>query len=224
MTRAFVVVLASFVLAGCGGGTTGQLETTRNGTGSGRIYPFKSAIIEYAFDGRGNEGTKTVYIDQWGALQAEKVSMELFNDDAVHKWVIARGDTVYTIDFDRNEALKTTGVDRRAHGVDLEALARQLGGAEKARRHLQTQGIELLADETYEGYPCQVIVEKVGPLTKKRWVHRGVTLKTLEYFEKYVSTVGEEWVTEVRFDVPVDAKYFELPEGVKVVRAKTAGR
>lgn len=211
MKSVFFLLWICLVLAG---GCHNQPTDTLVVEQSMEIYPFKSAILQYSFDDRGTEGTRTVYIDNWGELWAEYESRELRNDDLAEKVTIRRGTEVYTIYLEDKVAVKSIESQPKPEGVDLKSLAVIHGSREKALDRLSEKGIRLIGKESVKGYTCQVIERKQGPLVSKRWIYKGVSLRVVEYLGKNLNFVSEENFVEVQFDVPVDPRHFKLPEGI----------
>jgi hypothetical protein len=187
-----------------------------------RIYPFKSAVLKYHFDGDKDaaDGTRTVYIDQWGAVQGERVVRNLSNDDEEAVWIIIKGLDVYTIDADGRRAVKTTLPQRKAEAVDVGELMRSRGSKDNAVDYLIRQGIQVFADEEVAGYRCRVVQKRLtGKLYEKQWIHRGVVLRRERYLHlrKGLKKGFEEVTVEARFDVPVDSEQLSLPAGIEIV-------
>lgn len=204
------------LVGGCRKDSSSQKET------DSKIYPFKSAIIKYDFDGgpAGAEGTKVVYIDQWGELLAERKSSSLADDSDLEELVIFRGQDCFTVDYENNIAEKTTVKHRQADGIDLDVLKQDMRGLEQALNHLKENGILLLRDEQYSGFNCQVLdQQKTQVLHETRWIYQGVALKTVGYLNlnNERKDTYKELLSEIQFDVPVDPECFELPTGLKII-------
>ncbi len=77
-----------------------------------KIYPFKSAIIEYKYEAS-FKGTHIKYIDDWGYKQADYIKKQLNfggNSDKEYETIILIGSKAYTI----NHQEETVAVGRNS--------------------------------------------------------------------------------------------------------------
>ena len=214
-----IKVLFLFCVAGVLGCTPQDTMIQSKPKEPSPIYPFKSAVITYFFEGGRNatEGTKTIYIDQWGKFQAEKIDSNLANDDRRVEWTITRDHVQYSFNEEDMRLVKTHLMERKPDGIDLDALAYEKGGLKEALVQLREEGTQILLDEQVAGYPCQVIDQKLtNVLHEKRWIYQGIALKRLRYLNMPNELVEglKEIATHIEFDCPVELSVFELPDGL----------
>ena len=217
MKNLIIYILIGLTISGCSNKIPPINDSLSKEKELYKIYPFKSAIVKYTFEGRGTKGTKVLYIDDWGILWAEYISMELGNDDIVKESTIKNGSLIYNVNLDTNTAVKSSEASRKTDEINLNAIANDFENIDQALSWLDQNGIHLLGSENLNGYDCRVVEYKKGVMIRKCWVYNGLTLKSLEFIDKYLIHIHDENFTEIKLNVSIDPNLFELPAGVKIV-------
>ena len=214
MKKLMLILMTGIILSGC---SQDRLFSNSSEKYGEHIYPFRSAIIKYSYEGRGMEGTRVVYIDNCGALETEHIKQDLRNDDLDERMIIKRGKDIYTVYLINKVAQKSIDSERKAEGIDCKKLTKEHGDLDKALNWLDKQGIHYLGTEEVKGYKCQVIRYEKGPLIRQCWIYNGIALKIHEYLDKYLTHVHDETFTDIQFDVNIDPNKFIVPDGIEII-------
>lgn len=175
-----------------------------------KIFPFKSAIIEYKYEAS-IKGTHIKYIDDWGYKQADYIYKQLDfggNSDKEYKIIILIGEKAYTVDLQKKEVAIGRNAtynyflqNQKYHCTDIsDAL-------------LKAEGFKPNGTENYLGKECTVW--KGGGSKKLIW--NSVPLKT----ETNFMTMIVEKATNIKTDVDIPDGKFDIPGDVKYISSDT---
>ena len=173
-----------------------------------RKYPFESAIVTYKLEGS-KEGEKIIYMDMGGYKIAEYETIKKKRNKVEKNTTMLIGADMITIDYNDKSAVKM-------HNPMAYLLADPDRDWQKTgERMLVNMGYKIIGNETIQGKDC-AIWKKGG---QKLWIWKGITLKSED---KIGGKKTIETAVDVKTDVDVADKYFEVPEGfeLQVVGAK----
>ncbi|MBN1296412.1 hypothetical protein JXA80_06505 [bacterium] len=176
-----------------------------------KVYPFKSGRFTFSIQGMGvREGTMELIIDEYGHWESKRSEKTLDDGSHVTIWSIKRGLELYSIDVRDREIIRARMQERQPAGIAMDQLIAQHGGEDAARRYLEANRIELLADEAIHGYSCQVVRKGTAESGITRWVYQGVELRMA------VSRSGQDPVitrdlVSLELNVDVNPSAFEVP-------------
>jgi hypothetical protein len=171
-------------------------------------YPFESAIVTYKLEGS-EEGEKIVYMDMGGYKLAEYKTIKKKRNKVEKTTVMLIGADMISIDYENKSAVQM-------HNPMAYLLADPNRDWQKTgEKMLIKMGYEIIGNETIEGKDCAVW--KKGK--QKLWLWKGITLKAED---KVGGKKTIETATDIKTDVNVPVKYFEVPEGfeLEIVSAK----
>ena len=167
-----------------------------------RKYPFESAIVTYKLEGD-EEGEKIVYMDMGGYEIAEYKTIKKKRNQVEKSTVMLIGSDMVTIDYKNKSAVKM-------HNPMAYLLADPERDWQKTgEKMLIKMGYEIVGNETIEGKDCAVW--KKGK--HKLWLWKGITLKAED---KVGGRKTIETANDIKTNVNVPAKYFEVPEGYEL--------
>ncbi len=172
-----------------------------------KLYPFKSGIIEYKYEGN-SKGSHIKYIDDYGYKQADYVDTEtkVFGMTNKQKSVVIQiGPKVYTVDYKtnsikvgENELYKTY---MSSNGEDSNELG------EKAMSDL---GFEYTGqDKEVFGKTCKIYKGSLGEI----WAWNNLPLKSKT---RILGLKVNESVTKLDIDVSVPNSKFETPKNMRI--------
>lgn len=137
-------------------------------------YGIKSAVVEYVLSGS-QEGTKTLYFDNWGMRQAE-YTRSILTVSGFTKPInivnIIDGEYQYMINIDQNSGTKT----RNPILKSMEQLKDQIGFNEFGEQMLLSMGANKIGKETFLGKDCDVY--EMRSTGTRLWVWEWITLKS----------------------------------------------
>ncbi|MRT93139.1 hypothetical protein [Ancylomarina sp. 16SWW S1-10-2] len=183
-------------------------------------YNVESGIIEFTTTTSGTIGTGTItgsgtdqlYFEKWGALElaneesttttvvVNPISGEtITKTDIIHSTVKIDNEMIYTVDYD-SQRIYT----QQDPLIELMRL-NDYDALEAGRKTLISMGGEQLDNEEFKGYDCEVWFV----LGATQWMYKGITLKIITKLGGI--TITKE-ATDIKFNVPVNDSYFELPE------------
>lgn len=181
--------------------TTKESETTAE---ESRRYPeLKSAIIKYKVSGM-NNGTETVYIDDWGKREAiyKKFTTKMMGIDLERNFmtlITENGKWVYNIDLNSRIAI-------RMNNAGFKALHGNSGGNMDV-----AIGAMKIGTEEILGKVCNVW-EKSYPYSKT-WMWKGIALKK----DQDVAAMGVVTeATEIQINISIPEDKLIIPSDVKV--------
>lgn len=184
-----------------------ELKTTKETKATAeesRRYPeLKSAIIKYKVSGM-NNGTETVYIDDWGRREAiyKKFTTKMMGIDLERNFMILiteNGKWVYNIDLNSRIAIKM-------NNAGFKALQGNSGGNMDV-----AIGAVKIGTEEILGKVCDVW-EKSHPFSKT-WMWKGIALKK----DQDVAAMGVVTeATEIQENVSIPEDKLIIPSDVKV--------
>lgn len=212
MKKIFLFLFAlifTFVLISCGDNSKDNSQNTEKGNSSKfqKRYGVKSGVIEYEISGS-QEGTKTLYFDDWGMRQAEYTrsvlsvggftkSLNLVN--------IIDGEYQYMINIDQKSGTKT----RNPILKEIESLKYEKGFNEFGEQMLLKMGAEKIGTDNFLGKDCDIYeMKKSGT---KLWVWKWITLKSETKSHGIdITTVAKK----IDIDVSIPSSKFNVPEKV----------
>lgn len=212
MKKIFLFSLAlifTFVLISCGENSRDNSQNTAKDNSSKfqKRYGVKSGVIEYEISGS-QEGTKTLYFDDWGMRQAEYTrsvlsvggftkSLNLVN--------IIDGEYQYMINIDQKSGTKT----RNPILKEIESLKYEKGFNEFGEQMLLKMGAEKIGSDNFLGKDCNIYeMKKTGT---KLWVWNWITLKSETKSHGIdITTVAKK----IDIDVSIPSSKFNVPEKV----------
>jgi len=171
-----ITLLISITFLSCG--DSGKDESDKLGKESTsefqKRYGIKSGVIEFIITGS-QEGTKTLYFDNWGMRQAE-YTRSILSVSGFTKPLnlvnIIDGEYQYMINIDQNSGTKT----RNPILKSIEQLKGQKGFNEFGEQMLLSMGANKIGSESFLGKDCDVYeMKNTGT---KLWVWEWLTLKS----------------------------------------------
>ena len=172
-----------------------------------KIFPFKSAIIEYKYEAS-FKGTHIKYIDDYGYKQADYIRKSLNfggNSENEYETIILIGNKAYTMNLNdttiavgRNETYGYYLQNRHKNCIDVsEALLKA------------AEGWHFVGTKEFLGKAC-----KAWKHTKhKKLTWQGLLLKSQINF----MTMMVEKATKLEIDVDIPQHKFEIPHGYKYI-------
>jgi len=181
--------------------TATETETTAEAS---RRYPeLKSAIIKYKVSGM-NNGTETVYIDDWGRREAiyKKFTTKLMGIDLERNFmtlIAENGKWVYNIDLNSRTAIKMDNKGFKA-----------LQGNSGSNMDVAIGAVKIGTEEIL-GRACNVW-QKSYPYSKA-WMWKGIALKK----DQDVAAMGViTEATEIQENISIPEDKLIIPSDVKV--------
>lgn len=176
-----------------------------------KMFPHKTAIVEYVFEGN-TTGKQTVYYDDYGWFQCkldQTVQKVMGQKTANNNVTVSKGFDVWS--WDPKTRIGTVMHNDVAESIlrdpdfDAEAYAKEL---------LEATGFKKTGTEMYDGKLCEVW----EGMATKAWVWNGISMKVeskmlgIKIVQKAVSVKIDASIPNNRFDIPSDVK-FEKVEG-----------
>jgi hypothetical protein len=164
-------------------------------------FSFKSGIVEYKYSGD-KTGTSVQYIDDYGMKTA--VYSEITQEgETTRSWVVSYGDYQYMWDPDQpGEGMKMKNPllswIKEASKGDMESFT--ISTYEK-------MGMVRDGTETFLGKECTVIKGEMGKVLIWKGIMMLMDFKMGAYLSK-------QEATSVKTNVPVDEKYFVIPQNI----------
>lgn len=184
-----------------------KLKTTKETKATAeesRRYPeLKSAIIKYKVSGM-NNGTETVYIDDWGRREAiyKKFTTKMMGIDLDRNFmtlITENGKWVYNIDLNSRIAIRMNYAGYKA-----------LQGNSGSNMDVAIGAVKIGTEEIL-GKVCDVW-EKSYPFSKT-WMWKGIALKK----DQDVSAMGVvSEATEIQINISIPEDKLMIPSDVKV--------
>lgn len=204
-----LIILFALTFASCG-------DSTKDGSDNPEVkstsdfqkrYGIKSGVIEYIITGS-QEGTKTLYFDNWGMKQAEYTRSVLTVGGftkSLNLVSIIDDEFQYMINIDQNSGTKT----RNPILKSIEDLKDQKGFNEFGEQMLLSMGASKIGSESFLGKDCDVYEMK--STGTKLWVWEWLTLKS-ETQSRGISI--NVTATRINEGGSVPASKFKIPEKV----------
>ena len=165
-------------------------------------YGIESGIIEYKYSGS-QVGTGTMYFDEYGYRSAMKMDTKR-NDQLQKGWVVSFKEYQYIFDPEKpDEGLKMKN-------PIIESLQKMdKPDFDKVTEDLYSKmGIKRAGKEKFMDKDCIVFKGDMGKVLTWNGI---LMLMDMNY--SGIQTKQE--VTSIKINVPVDAKYFEIPKNIK---------
>lgn len=202
-------LLLILMITSCGDHSKNDNQNPENGKKSNfqKRYGVKSGIIEYDLSGV-QEGTKTLYFDDWGMRQAEYtrsvISVSGYTK-AVNLVTIIDGEYQYTINLDQKTGTKT----RNPIIKEMESLKYEKGFNEFGEQMILKMGAEKIGSDSFLGKDCDVY--EIKNSNTKLWVWKWIILKSeIKSGRIDIGTTA----TKIQTDVQIPSAKFALPEKV----------
>lgn len=204
-----LTVIFTLVLISCGENNkdNSQNSDKYNSSKFQKRYGVKSGIIEYEISGS-QEGTKTLYFDDWGMRQAEYTRSVLSVGGftkSINMINIIDGEYQYTINIDQNSGTRTRNPILRT----MEQLKDQKGFNEFGEQMLLNMGANKIGSENFLGKECTIYeMKNTGT---KLWVWNWIILKSETKSNAIdITTVAKK----IEIDVSIPSSKFNVPEKV----------
>lgn len=174
-------------------------------------YPFKSVIIEYKIEGKTN-GTKTVYIDDYGykeATYSKTVTKMMGMKTEENKADIIIGNKIYMVDLNSGQAHSSVSPIANylsTNGEDWEEIGREI---------FEQLGYEKLSNESFDGKNCEV-----WKGMNKIWIWKGLLIKSET---KMMGMKFDEISTDIKINASIPADKFIVPDNFKIEETNTGG-
>lgn len=182
-------------------------------------YPFKSAVVVYKIGGTIQEGTQTVFIDDYGRRTRTERSTTLTILGRAQRESIVEiddGEWSYRIDLIKKTAEKTPSFSRLARETvrtmsPAQKTAFEEIGRELTKGHTASGEIARKGKGKVLGRDCDVY-EAMGMTT---WIWKNLPLK------KESPSLGNmvQEAVELNVDVPIPPEKFLPPPGVEITEA-----
>ena len=171
-----------------------------------KIFPFKSAIIEYKYEA-GLGGTHVKYIDDYGYKQTDIIKQEIKIGGDVekkHETIILIGSRAYTVNYQDT----TVAIGRNStYGYYLQNKSKKPNKVTEAL--IKVEGFIENGTKNFLGKECKVW--KADKAKKLTW--NGVELKsTVSFFMMMV-----EKAVSIKVDVELPKNIFNIPQGFKYI-------
>lgn len=155
-----IVILLTVVVTNCGDSSKEDVDASSKKTYGNfqKRFGIKSGVIEYIISGS-QEGTKTLYFDDWGMKQAEYTRSVLSVSGFTKSLNIVNiidGEYQYMINMDQNSGTKTRNPILKA----IEDLKNQKGFNEFGEQMLLSDGFNKIGTEEFLGKDCEVYERK----------------------------------------------------------------
>ncbi len=171
-----IIFFLTFAFLSCGDNTKDISDNsqTKSNPDFQKRYGIKSGVIEYIITGS-QEGTKSLYFDNWGMKQAEYTRSVLSVGGftkPLNLVNIIDGEYQYMINLDQNSGTKT----RNPILKSIEELKNQKGFNEFGEQMLLSMGANRIGSEDFLDKECDVYEMK--STGTKLWVWKWITLKS----------------------------------------------
>ncbi len=175
-----------------------------------KLFPFKSAIIEYKYEAS-MKGTHVKYIDDWGYKQADYIYKQLNfggNEEKEYEIIILIGTKAYTINLQKKEV-----AIGRNETYNYYLLNQDRKCTDVSEALIKAEGFKAVGTENYLEKECKVW--KAGKAKKLSW--NGVALKS----ETFFMTMMVEKATRIKINIDIPAEKFAIPQDVKYISSDT---
>ncbi|HMN24751.1 MAG: hypothetical protein IT276_14115 [Ignavibacteriaceae bacterium] len=204
-----LIILFALTFANCGDSTKDGSDNSQTKSTSDfqKRFGIKSGVIEYIITGS-QEGTKTLYFENWGMKQAEYTRSVLSVGGFTKSLNIVNiidGEFQYMINIDQNSGTKT----RNPILKSIEELKDQKGFNEFGEQMLLSMGASKIGSESFLGKDCDVYEMK--STGTKLWVWEWLTLKSETQSRGININVT---ATRINEGGSVPASKFKIPEKV----------
>jgi len=183
-------------------------------------YQVESGIINYLTTISGTvaggtvtgTGTAQLYFENWGARELENEekttttvviipisNVEITDVSTIHNTDKIDNEMIYIVDYD------TQTIFTKADPLIEFMRLYDYDASEAGKKMLISMGGVQSDNEEFKGYDCEVWTA----LGSTQWIYKGVTLKIVSIISGI--TISQE-ATDIKFDVPVNDSYFELPD------------
>jgi hypothetical protein len=191
MKKVFLITICLFLAFQSGYGQDKTLKPIK----------IKSGIIEYKYSGD-KTGTATQYFDDYGMKSAMYAELTQ-NGQMAKSWVVSSGDYQYM--WDPSKPGQGMKMKNPLLSWITEASDDEL--ASFAESTYEKMGFVKSGIETFLGKTCDVVKGDMGKVLT--W--NGI-LMLMDF--KMGSYTSRQEVTSIKTDVPVDAKYFAIPQNI----------
>jgi hypothetical protein len=204
-----IFLFLTLILVSCSDNSKNESQNSKkyNASDFQKRYGVKSAIIEYDLSGS-QEGTKTLYFDDWGMRQAEYTRSVLSVSGytkALNIVNIIDGEYQYIINLDQRAGTKK----RNPILKQIEDLKYEKGFNGLGEQLLLKKGAEKIGTDNFLGKDCDIY--EIKTTGTKLWVWNWIVLKS------ETNTHGLNY-SEVARKIDVDASIpsgkFSVPEKV----------
>jgi len=163
-----------------------------------QLYPVKSGMIKYKFEGRAN-GTETIYFDDFGKLWSSLKVTSMLTDLATKYdsvLVILRNDTVFELNIVEHTVIIKNNLNRNIQNIISNNALTMLG--------FTKTGIDIIS-----GRNCDKYIGENGSL----WVWNNIVLKSeMEILDTNITKEA----TEIIMGIDIPKSKFEIPKKYKI--------
>ncbi len=171
-----------------------------------KIFPFKSAIIEYKYEA-GMEGTHIKYIDDFGYKQADYMRKEIHigaDTEKQYETIILVGKRAYTIDYKTSTVAIGRNSTYSYYLNNPNILPERINEA-----LIKAEGYTEIEKTNYLGRKCKVW--KAEKAKETTW--KSIPLETTYTFFMMIV----EKATKIKVNVNIPSSVFEIPQGFKYI-------
>jgi len=170
-----------------------------------KCYPFKTAIVEYVYEGN-TTGRQNLYIDDYGWVQCEMTESKTRSfgqTNETRSVKITNGLEIY-----QWNPMTRTGT--KMHNTMLEGLMNDpdFDMQDFAKRTMESLGFQKTGTETVKSWNCEVWKGMGSAI----WIWNNIAVKT------EVKLLGQKTVlvaNKVQFDVALPSGRFDIPSDIK---------
>jgi len=176
-------------------------------TKKGKLYPFKTAVIEYTYEGN-TTGTQNLFIENYGWLQCkiEQTASKAFGQKSeTNKAEITKDFDIYSWDLKTNEGVKLRNTLAQDLMNDPNFDPEEFG-----KKTMEQLGFEKKGTETINGKLCEIWKGLAGSSTI--WMWNSLAMKSEI---KMLGTKTIWTATVIKIDEGVPAGKFNIPSDVK---------
>ncbi len=203
--RILSFILFIFVISSCS--SPQDTDSKLNNSNKQKRYGIKSGILVFELKGQ-DEGTRTVYFDQWGLLETwddEIIHTVMGMSEKHHHRTIHIHDFVYAVDLITNTAqqFEIDDFDKQI------AKTWEVAKIKQERLYMEQGGI-FIGNEKVHSYTCAIWKFD----NKTFWIWNGITFQIKEETntDSYANVVKK-----INLNATIDPALFTLPQGIIIL-------
>ena len=167
-----------------------------------RLYPFKSGMIKYKFEGR-ISGTEIIYFDEYGKLISDlKIINHISNTGSKYDsiQIILKHDTIFELDVSNHTAVVISST-KKANKTYQNIISQET---------IKILGYTKMGCDNISGINCDKFSGENGSL----WVWNNIVLKSeIKFLGSNIVTE----VTEIIIDIDIKKNRFEISSNYTIV-------
>lgn len=172
-------------------------------------YALKSGIVVYNTQMMGMDVKQTLYFDDYGAKEAQEVSMEMMGVK-MHQVTISKDGFIYTLDMEQKTGTKVAAPTGLAQNIDFQNLSEEMA---------KDMELKKLGTEEFLGKTCDKMSIDYKKMSMKGTflVYKGVALKS----ETDMGSMKMNLLAEKFDENPsIPSEKFEIPDDIKIMESK----